>query len=64
MTLNKLKPNKDNLYTYLALGISLLSIGFLDIFINTFLDINITKFFPSIISYLTPLILEPYVFIL
>jgi general L-amino acid transport system permease protein len=57
MSLNILKPNKDNFYTYLVLGISLLSIGFLDIFINTFLDFNITEFFPSIISYLSPLIL-------
>ena len=57
MSLNILKPNKDNLYTYLALGLSLLSIGFLDIFTNTFLDFNITEFFPSIISYLSPLIL-------
>jgi len=57
MNLNILKPNKDNLYSYLALGMSLLGIGFIDIFSNTFLDFNITKFFPSIISYLSPLIL-------
>ena len=57
MNLNILKPNKDNLYSYLTLGMSLLSIGFIDIFSNTFLDFNITKFFPSIISYLSPLIL-------
>ena len=57
MNLNILKPNKDNLYSYLTLGMSLLGIGFIDIFSNTFLDFNITKFFPSIISYLSPLIL-------
>ena len=57
MNLNIIKPNKKNLYTYLVLGIGLLSIGFIDIFFNTFLNYNITGFFPSIISYLAPLIL-------
>jgi len=57
MNLNIIKPNKDNLQTCLAIGIGLLSIGFIDIFFNTFLNLNITEFFPSIISYLTPLIL-------
>ena len=56
MNLNILKPNKENIYRYLALGISFLSIGFLDIFSNTFLDFNITRFLPSIISYFSPLI--------
>ena len=57
MNLNIIKPNKENLQTYLAIGIGLLSIGFIDILFNTFLNLNITEFFPSIISYLTPLIL-------
>ena len=38
MNLNIIKPNKKNLYTYLVLGIGLLSIGFIDIFFNTFLN--------------------------
>ena len=57
MNLNIIKPNKENLQTYLAIGIGLLSIGFIDIFFNTFLNLNITEFFPSIISYFIPLIL-------
>jgi len=57
MNLIILKPNTKNIYTYLVLGISLLSIGFIDIFSNTFLDFNITGFLPSIISYLSPLML-------
>ena len=57
MNLNILKPNKENLYAYLALGITLLSIGFIDILSNTFLNFNITSLFPSIISYSSPLIL-------
>jgi general L-amino acid transport system permease protein len=57
MTLNILKPNKENLQNYLAVGIFLLLIGFYDIFSNTFLNVNITEFLPSTISYLSPLIL-------
>jgi general L-amino acid transport system permease protein len=57
MNLNTLKPNKENIHTYLILGISLLCIGFIDILANTFLDFNITEFFPGMISYLSPLIL-------
>jgi len=60
MNLNILKPNKENINTYLALGISLLSIGFIDILANTFLDFNITGFLPSIISFLSPLILGAF----
>ena len=57
MNLILLKPNKKNLQTYLALGIIFLSIGFIDIISNSFLNINMTGFLPSIISYLSPLIL-------
>jgi len=57
MNLIIFKPNKENLSKYLVLGISLLSIGFIDIFSNTFLNFNITSFFPGIISYLSPLLL-------
>jgi len=60
MNLRIIKSKKENLYTNLALGIGLLSIGFIDIFSNTFLNLNITGFFPSIISYFTPLILGAF----
>ena len=56
MNLIILKPNKENLQTYLALGISLLSIGFIDVLSNTFFNFNITGYLPSIISYFSPLI--------
>ena len=56
MYLKKLKPDKENIFTYVVLGISLLSIGFIDILSNTFLNFNITGFFPNIISYSSPLI--------
>jgi len=55
-----MKPNKENLSMYLALGISLLSIGLIDILFNNFLNFNITEFLPSIISYLSPLILGSF----
>ena len=58
MNLITLKPNKENLQTYLTLGFSLLSIGFIDIIISTFLKFNITSFLPSTISYLSPLLLS------
>jgi len=57
MNLIILKPNKENLQTYLALGIILLGIGFFDIISNTFLNFNMTGFLPSVISYLSPMIL-------
>ena len=60
MNLNTLKPNKENIFRFVLLGISLLSIGFMDILSNTFLHFNITGFFPSIISYFSPLILGAF----
>ena len=60
MNLDILKPNKEKLFTYVATGISLLSISFIDIFSNTFLNFNITGFFPSIISYFSPVILGAF----
>jgi len=57
MNLNILKPNRENIFIYALLGMSLLGIGFIDIFSNTFLNFNITGFFPSIISYFSPVVL-------
>ena len=57
MTLNILKPNKENLQNYLVIGIFLLLLGFYDIFSSTFLNLNITGFLPGVISYFSPLIL-------
>jgi general L-amino acid transport system permease protein len=60
MNLNLLKPNKENIFTYIVLGMSLLTIGFIDIFTNTFLNFNITGLFPGIISYFSPVILGAF----
>jgi len=57
MNLNILKPNKENISIYLVMGVGLLSVGFIDILSNTFFNFNITRIFPEIISYLSPLLL-------
>ena len=55
--INFLKPDKQNLNTYLYSGLFLLSISILDVFINSFFKINITSFLPNFVSFLLPLIL-------
>ena len=57
MNLIKLKPNKENFQTYLILGLTLLCLSFFDILSNSFFNFNITGYFPSFLSYLSPLIL-------
>ena len=54
---NILKPNKENLNTFVLLGSICLVLSFIDICANTFLEYNITNFLPSGISYFSPLIL-------
>ena len=54
---NILKPNKNNLNLFIAIGVFLIGSSFIDILGNTFLDLNITGFLPGVISYFSPLIL-------
>ena len=56
-TLNLLNPSKDNLQSNLYLGSFLVGISLLDVFLNSFLKLNITSFLPSIISLLLPFLL-------
>ena len=51
------KPSKENIKTYLPIGIVLVTISFLDVFINAFFSYNLLGFFPNQISYFSPLIL-------
>ena len=51
-----LKPNKNNLYTYLYSGIFLFSLSVLDVFINSFFNINATAFLPNSLAFILPLI--------
>ena len=55
--LNFLRPNIENLNTYLYSGIFLISIAILDVISNSFFNTNITSFLPNLISFLLPLIL-------
>ena len=50
------KPSKENLKSYLPVGIALFSLSFVDVFINAFFNYNLLGFFPSQISYFLPLI--------
>ncbi len=54
--LNFLKPNKENLYTYVYVGSALFLLSVVDVFINSFFKINITYFMPNILSFLFPLV--------
>ena len=52
-----IKPNKENITTFVSLGSCLILISFFDILASTFLNINFTSFLPSNLSFFTPLIL-------
>ena len=55
--LNFLKPDRQNLSTYLYIGSFLFFISIFDVFLTSFFKINITSFLPSTLSFLLPLIL-------
>ena len=50
------KPSKENIKSYLPLGITLVSLSLIDVFVNAFLNYNLLGFLPSQISYFSPLI--------
>jgi len=51
------KPSKENIKTYVPIGLFLVSFGLLDVFINAFFNFNLMAFLPSQLSYFLPLIL-------
>ena len=51
------KPSKDNIKTYVPIGLFLVSLSFLDVFVNAFFNFNLMGFLPSKLSYFLPLIL-------
>ena len=55
--INFLRPDKENLNTFLYLGSLLFFISVLDVFLNSFFNINITGFLPTLLSFLIPLII-------
>ena len=55
--INILKPDRANLTTFLYLGSFLFLISFLDVFFNSFFNLNLTGFLPNFLSFVLPLIL-------
>ena len=55
--INFLKPDRANLNTFLYLGSFLFLISFLDVFFNSFFNINLTGFLPNFLSFVLPLVL-------
>ncbi len=51
------KPSKENLKTYVPIGLFLIFLSFLDVFFNAFFNFNLMAFLPSQLSYFLPLIL-------
>ena len=51
------KPSKENIKTYVPIGLSLVFLSFLDVFVNAFLNFNIMAFLPTQLSFFLPLIL-------
>ena len=51
------KPSKDNIKTYVPIGLFFVSLSCLDVFVNAFFNFNLMSFLPSQLSYFLPLIL-------
>ena len=51
------KPSKNNIKTYVPIGLFLVSLSFLDVFVNAFFNFNLMAFLPSQLNYFLPLIL-------
>ena len=56
MNINLVKPNKENLTSFVSIGIFLILVGFFDFLANTFLNLNFTAFLPGGLSYFMPII--------
>ena len=50
------KPSKENIKSYLPVGLTLFTLSFVDVFVNAFFNYNLLSIFPSQISYFLPLI--------
>ena len=50
------KPSKENIKSYLPIGITLFFLSLLDVFVNAFFNYDLLGFFPSQISYFSPLV--------
>jgi len=50
------KPSREKFSLFVPMGIFLLSLGLIDVALNSLFDVNITSFFPRGLNYFTPLI--------
>ncbi len=50
------KPSKENIKSYVPIGLTLIFLSFFDVFINAFFNYNLMAFLPSQLSYFLPLI--------
>ena len=57
MKVNLIKPNKENLNTFVTIGSVLVLAGFFDFLANNFLDLDLTGFLPGGLGYFMPIIL-------
>ena len=57
MNINLLKPNKENLNTFVTIGSIFVLAGFFDFLANNFLDLDFTGFLPGGLGYFMPIIL-------
>ena len=51
------KPSKENIKTYVPIGLSLVFLSFFDVFASAFFNLNLMAFLPSQLSYFLPLLL-------
>jgi general L-amino acid transport system permease protein len=51
------KPSKENIKTFVPIGLSLVFLSFFDVFLNAFFNLNLMAFLPPQLSYFLPLIL-------
>ena len=52
-----IKPSKEKLNSFVSFGSFFISIAFIDVLANTFLNLNFTSFLPGKLSYFAPLII-------
>ena len=50
-----IKPNKENLTTFVSLGSFFIFFALIDLLLSTFFDYNLTGFLPESISFFIPL---------
>ena len=54
---NFLKPDKENINTFIYIGSFLFVISVIDVSLNSFFSLNITGFLPTSLSFVIPIIL-------